>query len=291
MLKGLLAPRDASLPPILNNREFGDVLDAQIYDLLELVLQEHVNSWFSLITPDKAFLHRVTRICRHVIQQLEPRIAALDWPELLAVDLPRLLAEHFRDFHAAQDRLSIPSADGIARLYCASQPHVAFDIDRRTGKLPFVDPAYMAALADGILKRVLPPEDYAAASERHVVRDVLTYVVFANLFAKLARPWFIHQICTKVLARPASPPAGRSKGLSNWWQEMMALHEQSRSRSSSNYLAPSLDLAASVLQMHKYPFLQQLFLFLQIGLVMLTGLGNRCARSDQSTLLTLAADL
>lgn len=62
-----------------------------------------------------------------------------------------------------------------------------------------VDPVYLRALTDRLLKLVLPPEDYRSLAERTIVRELVVGVAFRTAFERVAQPWFLHAVIAKQL--------------------------------------------------------------------------------------------
>lgn len=200
--------------------------------------REHVLTWYSKLTRDKSFVADVGSTLIQVIKNLESCISvtAACAPVLLGSDVPRLLESHISDFHLARKRHHVTrqqhqlgnEQEDFATSFHRLRPHFAFDPARQPGsKLPFVSPAYLSALVDGLLQELLPPSDYQSPAERTVIREVLLYVVLSNFFTRLAKPWFIHALIVKMLtSQPGASPSPQppkahdasSKTPAEWFQ-------------------------------------------------------------------------
>lgn len=281
-------------PPQLFDFPGSQRINAQIWNLVALVCREHVLSWYSKLTRDKSFFQEVVRIVKHVVEQIGNHVKELDLPALLLSDIPDLLEKHYRDHQTAQKRANTPAGGNLPlpQLYYSLHPHIALrppSIHPVDPKLPFIASPYMIAVVEGILKVVLPPEDFAAESERTVVREVLIYVVFGNLFTKLAQPWFIHTVITKVLSTdpdhvsvpislPSPPPSLLTRASQTFTRALSLLSSFSPFTPSANgpdLCLSGINLSATVFRAEERPLLQQTFWWAEISSNLLNGALNK----------------
>lgn len=250
LYRRILYPPSSSIPtPRILHSPSHDLLDPLILDLIALTLRAYVSRWYNgsiSRDPDKQFLQAVTNVLVHVVQALEVRLAALDWSALVLQDLPQVLTEHYRDWDLAEDK-SAPAGNSsdntrstshnLSRdeLFDRIHPHLAVHLVPPLEAAPHmtpsatlllpplgarVDPIYLRALTDHLLKLVLPPEDYRSVAERAIVREILVGVVFRTVFERVAQPWFLYALIAKQLeprieakrAAAAAAAAAAAKG-------------------------------------------------------------------------------
>lgn len=84
------APIDEILPPLTSSNE----VDLQLYALIAIIIKEFVQTWYSKITPDQAFVEEVIQIIAHCSRALEQRLRKVDLESLLFDELPELLELH-----------------------------------------------------------------------------------------------------------------------------------------------------------------------------------------------------
>ncbi|SCV71550.1 BQ2448_3138 [Microbotryum intermedium] len=206
-------------PPRILHAAAHTELDPLILDLIALVCREHVLSWYSSISrdPERAFVQQVTSILVHVIQTFEVRLAHVDFVELFAVDLPALLETHVRDWDQATGKANTGHAHNFDRdnVFHLLQPHIAVTLEGTTGTgkkttQVQVDPTYLRALVDHLLRLLLPPEDYRASTERAITREILVNFIFGNVFNRVAQPWFVYSAITKIIVARRSSAHGAS---------------------------------------------------------------------------------
>ncbi|GAA5993064.1 hypothetical protein JCM10908_003087 [Rhodotorula pacifica] len=229
----ILFPPSASTPsPRILHSPSHELLDPLVLDLIALTLRAYVSPWYNgsiSRDPDRQFLQAVTNVLVHVVQALEVRLAAFDWSAVILQDLPDLLTEHYRDWDLAEEKASTtngPTSHSLSRdeLFDRIHPHLAVRLipPDTTPSTPSsaspplgaqVDPTYLRALTDHLLKLLLPPEDYRSLTERAIVREILVGVVFRSVFERVAQPWFLHSLIAKQLeARNEVNRAARAKG-------------------------------------------------------------------------------
>lgn len=120
----------------------------------------------------------------------------VDWTELILLDLPKLLSIHYHDYRQAKRRMYMDHGSGsssLVDLFHGMQPHFALQpVENR-------EKEYLAALTESLLKILLQPKDYNSDCVRHLVREILSNLVLANLIESLADPYTIHMIICKVM--------------------------------------------------------------------------------------------
>lgn len=193
-------------PPRILHSPAHEKLDPIILDLIALICREHVLSWYSSISrdPDRAFIQQVAAVIIHVVQALEVRIAQVDLVELIMLELPALLERHIEDIDQAEEKSNSAHAHNLDfdHVFRLLQPHIAVLLTSGTSSHPAepsVDKTYLRALADNLLRLLLPPEDYRAETERAIVREIVVNIILGNVFTRVAQPWFLHQTIVKIL--------------------------------------------------------------------------------------------
>lgn len=85
---------DAQLEELLPPLTSSNAVDLQLYAFIAIIIQEHVNSWYSNITLDKDFVHEIIQIIAHCTRALEQRFRKLGLTQLLFDQIPSLLDAH-----------------------------------------------------------------------------------------------------------------------------------------------------------------------------------------------------
>ena len=269
LYRRILYPPSSSIPtPRILHSPSHDLLDPLILDLIALSLRAYVSPWYNgsiSRDPDKHFLQAVTNVLVHVVQALEVRLAVLDWSALVLQDLPQVLTEHYRDWDLAEEK-SAPAGNSsdntrstshnLSRdeLFDRIHPHLAVHLVPPANAAPLittpatllpplgarVDPVYLRALTDHLLKLVLPPEDYRSVAERAIVREILVGVVFRTVFERVTQPWFLYALIAKQLE-----PRIEAKRAAAAAAKGATATAASRGRIFAGYVVPTLQGLAS----------------------------------------------
>lgn len=201
----ILYPPPQQPPRILHSTQHA-TLDPVILDLIALICREYIQSWYSRISPDRDrhLIQQVAAILIHLIQALEVRLAHVDFVELVLLDLPSLLDRHVTDWDQAHDKAGTGHAHNYKadEVFHLLQPHIAVimvESSTGLGMEAQVEPTYLRAMVDNLLRLLLPPEDYRAETERTIVREIIVNVIFASVYNKVAQPWFVHSTIAKML--------------------------------------------------------------------------------------------
>jgi hypothetical protein len=185
-----------SSPPPLLFPAVPDLSD-EIYDLIALALRAYVSPWYSKISRyDKDFLSHLSTVLTSVIINLHTRVSSpsayADIPSLVLIDLPVILAQHYRDFRSARDRLGSAYANGgaasLRTLFARVQPHTAFGDDA------VINIEYYRQVVDHILRLLLPPDDYAPDAERIILIEVILNVFLNDIIPRISHPAFIYNL-------------------------------------------------------------------------------------------------
>lgn len=202
------------LPPLFPTPTLDLVLlNDQIYHFLALALRAFVLSWWSKLTPrDKDLLPQITVILQHLIRKINQRLQRADLSQALFTSIPLLFKQHYSDFRQAQDRIGSSygnvTPSSIQHVFDRMQPHIAVRIpgedDSGEASDPklLVDPVYLTACVDLVLKECLPHEDSQSEMERSIVREIIVGPVLGGVLPKLAQPWFINTILLDLLKSP-----------------------------------------------------------------------------------------
>jgi hypothetical protein len=85
-------PINELLPPLTSSND----VDLQLYALISIIIREFVQTWYSKITPDQAFVEEVVKIIAHFTRALEQRLRNVDLESLIFDELPELLEVHIK---------------------------------------------------------------------------------------------------------------------------------------------------------------------------------------------------
>ncbi|KAG9048229.1 hypothetical protein FS837_000428 [Tulasnella sp. UAMH 9824] len=191
------------------------VLNDQIYKFLALALRAFVLTWWSKLSPrDKEFLPQITKVVQHVVKEVRDRVEGEGEDRLIGMILagiPALVQQHYTDFRSAKSKIgtSYASSGYMAGVFHRLQPHIAVRVEDEQGASigveNILDPVYLSAAIDMVLKACLPPEESGSDMERHIVREILVGPVLCGALPRVVQPWFIHKAMLDLLGSPKKP--------------------------------------------------------------------------------------
>jgi splicing suppressor protein 51 len=269
------------LPPLTSRND----VDLQLYAFLAIVLREFVQSWYTRITSDEAFVAEVVHIIAHCTRALEQRCRKLDLESLLLDEIPDLLNRHitgkprctwscirylamlwFADvvllaYRVAQEPVSQPPVEAHAReIYHALCP------------LPYLSPvprsddpdsvanqldnerAYREMLVEAVLTILLPTEDLENPCLTAIVGQIFSELIIGNIVAnKAAQPWLL----LEAIGIGCRAAAGKKNDKSSSSNDDNGSSSSSSEKRSSQ--ATGLDLDASQRQRWKESTVQGFF--------------------------------
>ncbi|EXJ63751.1 hypothetical protein A1O7_00086 [Cladophialophora yegresii CBS 114405] len=191
------APIEGILPPLTSSND----VDVQLYAIVAIVIKDFVNSWYSKITPDRAFVDEVIQIIAHCSRALEQRIRQIDITELVLDELPVLVERHIHAYRTATTaQAALQYGESPRRIYHALNPHPALDPSLPPEQQQVYESAYRQLLIQGALAVLLPTEDLANACLRTLVSDIISDLILGQALAqKLCQPWFLHGTVSKAV--------------------------------------------------------------------------------------------
>lgn len=83
------------LPPLTTSND----VDVELYAVLAIIVKDFVNTWYTKITPDHAFVAEIIQIVAHCCRALEQRIRKVDVPALCLDEVPLLVQNHINSTH------------------------------------------------------------------------------------------------------------------------------------------------------------------------------------------------
>ncbi|KAI6783838.1 uncharacterized protein J7T54_001714 [Emericellopsis cladophorae] len=198
-------PIDELLPPLTSRND----VDLQLYAFLAIMLRDFVQTWYSRITSDEAFILEIVHTVAHCTRALEQRFRKVDLESLLLDELPDLLDKHITAYRTAHTPMSPGPIEARPRqVYHSLCP------------LPFMEPvpqhnepestvaeqeqnesAYRQLLVQGVLTVLLPTEDLENPCLTSLVGQIFSELIIGNIVAKkAAQPWMLWEaIC--IVAR------------------------------------------------------------------------------------------
>ncbi|PWW76002.1 hypothetical protein C7212DRAFT_357860 [Tuber magnatum] len=173
------------------------VLSDSIDVILENVLEDFVNSWYSKISSDPSFTIQVDRTIRHALEVLRDRIQTLDLVEVVVGRVVPLLTAHLHDFSAAEravrgkhlnkDLTESEELDlAIAGKYREGKLHPAASLKFSDTKLAQQD--HLRLLVGRILPVLLPERERKSRAVVTIVKEIVACGILFPVMGILSDP-------------------------------------------------------------------------------------------------------
>lgn len=170
---------------------------AALDDVLEFILRDFINSWYSNISKNPVFSDQVDSAIRHALLHVKARLADLDFAELLTTRLVPLLTAHFRNFYDAERSVrgrkltkSVTETEeldlAIASKYKDGKLHPAASLGFSDTKTAQQD--YLRQVMNKVLRIVLPPKLLASRAVATIIREITACAVMFPIMQMLSDP-------------------------------------------------------------------------------------------------------
>jgi sorting nexin-25 len=187
-------------------------------ELLDLVLRDFVNSWYSNITKNPAFTNEVDKTIRLALVNLRDRILALDTTEVVTTRFVPIMTAHFRDFYEAERAIrgkhlnrSVTESEeldlAIAAKYKEGKLHSAASLAYSDTKL--VQQEYLRNLTKGLLPKLLPETVLASGAVGVIIRELVACAVISPVMQILSDPDTWNQVMEAYVREPYGTDLGR----------------------------------------------------------------------------------
>lgn len=176
-----------------------DALD----ELLELIIRDFVNSWYSNISKNPAFPNEVDRVVRIALANLRDRVLALDIVEVVTTRFVPLLTAHIKDFYDAERAIrgkhlnrNVTESEeldlAIARRYRDGKLHAAASLSYSDLKL--VQQEYLRNTVKALLPQLLPESAIGSRSVAVLVKELVACAVLFPVMQTMSDPDTWNQI-------------------------------------------------------------------------------------------------
>lgn len=157
----------------------------EIRALLNLLVRQHVKSWYADLSQDEQLFREFEDISSHIQKTLSGRVRAVDWPLVLNTALPDLVLRHLQDFNIAADRSR--GDHSLEDAFLSLQGHQGIsDQD-----------SYLMHVADALLVILLPENDLLSEVAYSISREVMSDLVLRAIVDRLSEPWYWDELLLK----------------------------------------------------------------------------------------------
>ncbi|KAI2628802.1 PXA domain-containing protein [Hypoxylon sp. NC1633] len=166
-------------------------------DLLELIVRDFVESWYSNISKSPVFSNQVDKAIRHALVKIRDRLFETDLVEVVTSRIVPILTAHVRDFYDAEravrgrklnrDVTESEELDlAIAAKYKDGKLHPAASLAYSDTKL--VQQDHLRHTITRILPKVLPSNLLDSRAVLSIIREIVSCAVLFPTFQLLSEP-------------------------------------------------------------------------------------------------------
>jgi sorting nexin-25 len=163
-------------------------VSAALDQVLEYIIRDFINVWYSSISKNPAFSNEVDKTLRDALLGVRDRLMSLDLAETLTTRLVPILTAHFRDFYEAERAVrgrklnrSVTESEeldlAIASKYRDGKLHPAATLSFSDTKMAQQD--YLRKVVFKILPKVLPGKLLASRAVATIIREIVACAVLS----------------------------------------------------------------------------------------------------------------
>jgi sorting nexin-25 len=173
------------------------IVSSALDELLELIVRDFVNSWYSSISNNPTFTNEVDKTIRVALAALRDRLLELDITEVVTTRFVPIMTAHFRDFYEAERSIrgkhlnrSVTESEeldlAIAGKYRDGKLHPAASLAYADTKL--VQQEYLRNLSKNLIPKVLPESVFASRAVAVLIQELVSCAVLSPVMQLLSDP-------------------------------------------------------------------------------------------------------
>jgi sorting nexin-25 len=179
------------------------IVSSALDELLELIVRDFVNSWYSNISKNPVFSNEVDKTIRLALVSLRERLLAVDLTEVVTMRIVPIMTAHFKDFYDAEravrgknlNRNVTESEEldlAIASKYNEGKLHSAASLAYSDTKM--VQQEHLRGLVKDLLPVLLPEKVLGSGAVSVIIRELVSCAVLSPVMQMLAEPDTWNQI-------------------------------------------------------------------------------------------------
>jgi sorting nexin-25 len=173
------------------------VVSSGLDDLLELIVRDFVNSWYSNISKNPAFTNEVDKTIRVALVSIRDRLLETDIVEVVTTRFIPIITAHFKDFYEAERAIrgkhlnrSVTESEeldlAIAAKYKDGKLHPAASLAYSDTKL--VQQEYLRNVVEGLLPKVLPKNVITSRAVAVLIKELVACAVLSPVMQLMSDP-------------------------------------------------------------------------------------------------------
>lgn len=236
-------PLDANVKDYLPALTSSSAVDVELYCFIGLLFKNFVNEWYFKITENDEFISEVIDVVAHITRNLESRVRAINYNDLILDYIPYILDHHrqlycycldnldsqYIQFTSMDEAFDAVNNHPALSLKFKQRPHkyelsaedelnYNFTFNETLYNETIDQPDYLAAdeynrleenylsmLSKGALALLLPVDVSDSELARYFVRSVMSNIVLSILTKQLSEPDIVYKILIQVFKAIGKP--------------------------------------------------------------------------------------
>lgn len=185
-------PNVLALRPWLTIR-VPEKVNMALEEFFNLVLQEFISSWYSVLSKDEEFSDEIRKSLRFIVSVLLRRLERVDIPSLITGRVLNTALTHL-DYCLQVTNRDVPVADVEQSVLDIYGPHLHCALRNRKSELE-----YLGRFSDKVFPFILPPHSVKCESLCVLLREVLSGKILLPAMDVLADPDIVNNILLLLL--------------------------------------------------------------------------------------------
>ena len=187
------------------------IVSQALDDLLECILRDFVNSWYSNISKNAVFVNEIDKTVRLALEGLRDRLLDVDLADVVTTRFVPILTAHFKDFYDAERAVRGKSLSrnvteseeldlAIASRYNEGKLHAAASLAYSGTK--GVQQAYLRNLTGKLLPHLLPESNIGSRAVGVLIKELTACAVLTPIMQLFADPDTWNQLMESYVCVP-----------------------------------------------------------------------------------------
>ena len=173
------------------------IVSSRLDDLLELITRDFVNSWYSNISKNPAFINEVDKTLRLALVNIRDRLLEVDIVEVVTTRFIPIVTAHFKDFYEAERAIrgkrlnrSVTESEeldlAIAAKYKEGKLHPAANL--AYSDIKTLQQEYLRDVVQDLLPKVLPENIITSRAVAVLIKELFTCAVLSPIMQLMSDP-------------------------------------------------------------------------------------------------------
>ncbi|KOX75581.1 Sorting nexin-13 [Melipona quadrifasciata] len=191
------------------------IIDESLQEILDFVIRDYVEPWYSVITDDEEFIYSVRDTAQKIAINIANRVKGVDWIPYLTTRLVDDAASHVRLYRQARARIKqlrskkLQKEESLEKIFFDLEVQMENNLICRdlvcTNSIQELE--FLGEISEILLYLVLPKGDFDCLTVRFILRELLVNVIIKPLLDLFSDPDYINQACIWLCSKEGGLPS------------------------------------------------------------------------------------